>query len=153
MRSSSQLAGTAHRHLPIGENDDRNRPSIALVRQVGRLIIADVCQPPTKQLDLLRTKEGRPHSKVHLVPKPTGHIAGVINPPAAEKYNHWVNEDQPDDLQEWLAGAESRPGSWWQDWDKWLSEFSGEKVKARKPGDGDLPVIENAPGSYAKGRS
>ncbi|MEL7448104.1 MAG: class I poly(R)-hydroxyalkanoic acid synthase [Pseudomonadota bacterium] len=81
----------------------------------------------------------------------SGHIAGVINPPVAEKYNYWMNEDQPNDLDEWVAGAESRPGSWWPDWDNWLQQYSGERVPARTPGDGKLKVIEDAPGSYASG--
>jgi polyhydroxyalkanoate synthase len=83
----------------------------------------------------------------------SGHIAGVINPPSANKYNYWMNEEQPGDLDEWIDGAESHPGSWWGDWDRWLSGHSGTKVAARKPGDGKLAVIEDAPGSYAKTRS
>jgi len=80
----------------------------------------------------------------------SGHIAGVVNPPAAKKYNYWMNEDQPADLEEWLAGAESRPGSWWEDWSAWLSQYSGERVAARQPGDGRLAALEDAPGSYVK---
>jgi polyhydroxyalkanoate synthase len=80
----------------------------------------------------------------------SGHIAGVINPPNANKYNYWMNEAQPDDLDEWVAGAESHPGSWWNDWHDWLQEFSGELVEARTPGDGALPAIEDAPGSYVR---
>ncbi len=80
----------------------------------------------------------------------SGHIAGVINPPCANKYNYWMNEDQPDDLDEWLANAESHPGSWWNDWDQWLQQYSGELVAAREPGSGDLPALEDAPGSYVK---
>jgi len=83
----------------------------------------------------------------------SGHIAGVINPPAANKYNYWMNEDQPDDLEEWIAGAESNPGSWWNDWHEWLAPHSGKMVPARHPGDGDLAVIEDAPGSFAKAKS
>ncbi|MDH5260817.1 MAG: class I poly(R)-hydroxyalkanoic acid synthase [Gammaproteobacteria bacterium] len=83
----------------------------------------------------------------------SGHIAGVINPPCANKYNYWMNEEQPDDLDAWLAGAESRPGSWWDDWNTWLAPLSGEMVAARKPGDGELDIIEDAPGSYAKIKS
>ena len=83
----------------------------------------------------------------------SGHIAGVINPPAANKYNYWMNEDQPDDLDQWIAGADSHPGSWWNDWNRWLAPLSGEMVPARQPGSGGLAVIEDAPGSYAKTRS
>ena len=80
----------------------------------------------------------------------SGHIAGVINPPSANKYNYWMNEDQPDDLDEWVANAESHPGSWWNDWHDWLQNHAGELVEARSPGDGDLRIIEDAPGSYVR---
>ncbi len=84
----------------------------------------------------------------------SGHIAGVVNPPRAKKYQHWLNETDknPPTLAEWQAGAKEFPGSWWNDWDKWLSEKSGPKVPARVPGDGALPPIEDAPGSYVKVR-
>ncbi len=83
----------------------------------------------------------------------SGHIAGVVNPPNAHKYNYWMNEDQPDDLDDWIAGADYHPGSWWGDWHNWLQQYSGELVEARTPGSGALPVIEDAPGSYVKVRS
>ena len=83
----------------------------------------------------------------------SGHIAGVINPPNAHKYNYWMNEAQPTDLDDWIAGAEYHPGSWWGDWHSWLQQYSGELVEARVPGSGALPVIEDAPGSYVKVRS
>lgn len=84
----------------------------------------------------------------------SGHIAGVINHPDAKKYQHWRNETEtnPANVEDWIKGAKEYPGSWWDDWDKWLSEKSGEKVPARKPGDGKLKVIEPAPGSYVKKR-
>ena len=84
----------------------------------------------------------------------SGHIAGVVNPPSAKKYMHWLNETatNPPTLDEWRAGATEFPGSWWDDWDKWLSEKSGPKVAARVPGEGGLPAIEDAPGSYVKVR-
>jgi len=80
----------------------------------------------------------------------SGHIAGVINPPAKRKYQYWINADQPQDLEEWMAGATEHPGSWWPDWDQWLREYSGPQVLARVPGEGGLAVIEDAPGSYVK---
>ncbi|MBX3455914.1 class I poly(R)-hydroxyalkanoic acid synthase [Ferrovibrio sp.] len=84
----------------------------------------------------------------------SGHIAGVINPPRAKKYQHWVNDikTNPPSVEEWMQGATEHPGSWWEDWDKWLSKKSGAKVKARVPGDGKLKPIEPAPGSYVKKR-
>jgi len=83
----------------------------------------------------------------------SGHTAGVINPPDKNKYQYWLNKDQPKDLQEWLDGAEEHPGSWWPDWDRWLSKRSGKKVPARMPGKGELPALEDAPGSYVLNRS
>jgi polyhydroxyalkanoate synthase len=85
----------------------------------------------------------------------SGHIAGVVNPPRNKKYQHWLNETakNPPTLDEWKAGAQEFPGSWWNDWDKWLSAMSGPKVAARVPGEGGLPAIEDAPGSYVKVRT
>ncbi len=85
----------------------------------------------------------------------SGHIAGVVNPPRNKKYQHWLNETDknPPTLAEWQAGAKEFPGSWWNDWDKWLSALSGPKVPARVPGTAGLPPIEDAPGSYVKVRS
>jgi polyhydroxyalkanoate synthase len=82
----------------------------------------------------------------------SGHIAGVVNPPDAKKYNHWVNDKLPADPQAWLASAKSQDGSWWPDWAKWLAKHGGNKVAARKPGAGKLKPIEDAPGSFVKVR-
>jgi len=82
----------------------------------------------------------------------SGHIAGVINPPAAKKYAHWTNDATPPKAEDWLAGSTEHPGSWWPSWIEWLTPFSGEKVPARRPGDGKLKAIEDAPGSYVKAR-
>jgi polyhydroxyalkanoate synthase len=59
----------------------------------------------------------------------------------------------PKDHDSWLAGAKAHEGSWWPDWEKWLRKKSGAKVDARKPGEGGLKVIEDAPGSYVKARN
>ena len=83
----------------------------------------------------------------------SGHIAGVINHPAAKKYQHWTNAELPETPEEWQAGAEEHPGSWWPHWLTWLKPRSGKQVKARRPEDGPLGVIEDAPGSYVKVRS
>jgi polyhydroxyalkanoate synthase len=80
----------------------------------------------------------------------SGHIAGVVNPPAAHKYQYWTNDKLPPTVEEWQADATEHPGSWWPDWDKWLSRLSGKKVPARKPGDGKLKVLGDAPGTYVK---
>ncbi len=80
----------------------------------------------------------------------SGHIAGVINPPAAKKYGYWTNDALPPDPEDWIEGAEAHQGSWWPHWDRWLKARSGKRIPARVPGDGELPVIEPAPGSYVK---
>ena len=80
----------------------------------------------------------------------SGHIAGVINPPAAKKYQYWTNSKKTETLDGWRKGATEHPGSWWPDWDKWLSKLSGEKIPARHPGDGKLKVLGDAPGEYVK---
>ena len=75
----------------------------------------------------------------------SGHIAGVINPPAAGKYSHWVNTKVPKTPYAWLKESEEVTGSWWPDWDKWLARKSGPKVKARKPGAGKLKAMHRGP--------
>ena len=80
----------------------------------------------------------------------SGHIAGVINPPVAGKYCYWTKSNLADSPEEWFSGAKQYDGSWWNDWYKWCYRRAGGKVAARIPGEGDLPVIEAAPGSYAK---
>jgi polyhydroxyalkanoate synthase len=76
----------------------------------------------------------------------SGHIAGIVNPPAAKKYHFWTNDSLPATADEWLASATQQPGSWWDDWQRWIDERNGgEKVPARIPAN----AIEDAPGSYA----
>jgi polyhydroxyalkanoate synthase len=85
----------------------------------------------------------------------SGHIAGVVNPPAANKYCHWINDEPCGTLESFIAGAEEHKGSWWPDWLKWLKSQDPATVKAdgaRIPGKGKLKVIEDAPGSYVKAR-
>ncbi|MFC3693534.1 class I poly(R)-hydroxyalkanoic acid synthase [Chenggangzhangella methanolivorans] len=83
----------------------------------------------------------------------SGHIAGVVNPPAKMKYQHWVGGDVKGELSHWLDGAEERPGSWWPDWRAWLAAMDATMVPARTPGDGPYPALEDAPGSYVKVKS
>ena len=83
----------------------------------------------------------------------SGHIAGMINPPAANKYGHWTNDRVPDTADAWFAGAKQNEGSWWTDWRRWLTPFLGREVPARVPGKGRLKVIEPAPGTYARIRA
>jgi len=81
----------------------------------------------------------------------SGHIAGVINPPAPNKRSHWTNEDLPADPEDWFEGATEHKGSWWPDWGRWLSQFSGGLRSApAEPGNDRYQPIEPAPGSYVK---
>ncbi len=83
----------------------------------------------------------------------SGHIAGVINHPDAKKYQHWINTELPDTVEEWIDDAVEHPGSWWPHWNAWLAKRSGKQVKARIPGEGKLRVLGDAPGEYVKVRS
>jgi polyhydroxyalkanoate synthase len=83
----------------------------------------------------------------------SGHIAGVINPPAAHKYQHWENAALPPTFDQWMADAVESPGSWWPHWAQWLGSRSGDWIPARDPAKGRLPALEDAPGSYVKVKS
>ena len=83
----------------------------------------------------------------------SGHIAGVVNHPAATKYQHWTNDALPPTLEEWQEGAEQHPGSWWPHWAAWLHERAGDWVPARDPKTGPLKPVEPAPGAYVKVKS
>jgi polyhydroxyalkanoate synthase len=85
----------------------------------------------------------------------SGHIAGVVNPPSAQKYQYWINDRPSTTLGEFVEGAKEHKGSWWPDWLEWLKKQDPETVKAdgaRVPGKGKLKAIEDAPGSYVKAR-
>jgi polyhydroxyalkanoate synthase len=76
----------------------------------------------------------------------SGHIAGIVNPPAAKKYHYWTNDANPPTPEEWFASATQQPGSWWEDWQRWIAAQNGaDQVPARMPQN----AIEDAPGSYA----
>jgi polyhydroxyalkanoate synthase subunit PhaC len=82
----------------------------------------------------------------------SGHIAGVVNPPEGGKYSHWINDALPPDPEAWLSGATEIAGSWWPDWHRWILAHDRHQVEARQPGEGKLPPLEEAPGSYVKVR-
>lgn len=88
----------------------------------------------------------------HFVLGQSGHIAGIINPPEAGKYGYYLNDTDADTPEDWFQGAEHHRGSWWPQWQSWVSRFQGKDVVPRVPGDGQLDVIDAAPGSYVKKR-
>jgi polyhydroxyalkanoate synthase len=77
-----------------------------------------------------------------------GHIAGIVNHPAAKKRAYWVNENGDTDPEAWLSGATKFEGSWWVDWVPWLAEKSGEQVAPPPTGSDEYPPIMDAPGTY-----
>jgi polyhydroxyalkanoate synthase subunit PhaC len=85
-----------------------------------------------------------------LVVAGSGHIAGVVNPPEANKYQYWTNPEPAATVEDWFKGATEHAGSWWPDWLAWMATRSGAKIPAPKPGDGKLKPIEDAPGSYVR---
>ncbi|MFM9897814.1 PHA/PHB synthase family protein [Sphingorhabdus sp.] len=85
----------------------------------------------------------------------SGHIAGVVNPPAQMKYQYWTNDAAAPSLESFIAGATETKGSWWPDWIAWLTDKGNTRVPAtggRQPGQGTLKALESAPGSYVKAR-
>lgn len=79
----------------------------------------------------------------------SGHNAGVINPPAANKHGYWTNDALPDTADAWFAAADKQPGSWWTTWSEWrLKNGSTDTVPARKVGSGKYKKLEAAPGSF-----
>ena len=85
----------------------------------------------------------------------SGHIAGVVNPPAAKKYQYWTNAEPAESLESFLENAVEHAGSWWPDWVEWLTALDGAKVAAsgaRIPGCGNLCAVAEAPGEYVRTR-
>ncbi|MCA1771381.1 MAG: class I poly(R)-hydroxyalkanoic acid synthase [Halomonas sp.] len=86
----------------------------------------------------------------------SGHIAGIVNPPHKQKYGHWTNDQLPESHDAWFEGATFNEGSWWPHWQAWITKNGyadpdpKKMVAARQPGDGELSVIEPAPGRYVK---
>lgn len=84
----------------------------------------------------------------------SGHIAGVVNPPAKKKRSYWINPQTGNNAQAWFDGATEHSGSWWPQWATFLTEFGGKMVKApAKPGNASYRAIEPAPGRYVKVRA
>jgi len=82
----------------------------------------------------------------------SGHIAGIVNPPVANKYGYWLNPAAKlaESADAWFEGAVQQAGSWWTDWQAWVTAHEPEQVPARDPAKGKLKAIEEAPGSFVK---
>ncbi len=95
-----------------------------------------------------------PKGPVTFVLGGSGHIAGVVNPPHKNKYGYWTNGTLPETHDAWLEGAEFHEGSWWPHWQQWMTDNGyaddAKRVPARQPGDGELPLLEEAPGRYVR---
>jgi len=131
----------------LGTSIDTRRvdvPTYALATREDHIAPWASCWPVTRQF----------RGPVRFVLGGSGHIAGVINPPARGKYGYWTRADNaaatPDD---WLAGAEARTGSWWPDWAAWLADHAGPLVAARDPAAGGLAALDDAPGRYVRMRA
>ncbi|WP_443747601.1 class I poly(R)-hydroxyalkanoic acid synthase [Asticcacaulis solisilvae] len=124
-----------------GVNIDLKKVTIPIYEQAGR---EDHIAPATSVYKGSKLFGG----PVTYVLAGSGHIAGVVNPPAARKYMHWLNDAHPDTFEQWFAGAEEHAGSWWPHWAGWLGDRSGKMVPARDPAKGKLKPIMDAPGAY-----
>ena len=148
----------------------RNMYQENLLSQPGGITLAGVpidlrkvktpCLLPVDRARTTSRRGNRPMPATQLYSGPvkfvlaaSGHIAGVVNPPGKSKYGHWRNDTLPPSPDDWLKGAKSYDGSWWPDWNEWVSQYSGGDVAARKPGDGKLKPLADAPGTYVMVRS
>ncbi len=112
--------------------------------QAGR---EDHIAPPESVFRLLNHLQG----PTRFVLAGSGHIAGVVNPPSANKYQYWIGPKKAKSLNEFAEKAKEHSGSWWTDWIAWIEDHSDERVAAkgrRKPGSKSNPAIEDAPGRY-----
>ncbi|MCK2185584.1 class I poly(R)-hydroxyalkanoic acid synthase [Halomonas getboli] len=95
-----------------------------------------------------------PKGPVKFVLGGSGHIAGIVNPPHKNKYGFWTNDELPPTPEEWLEGAEAHEGSWWPNWQAWMTDNgyadAEKRVPARQPGDGELDILEPAPGRFVR---
>lgn len=105
---------------------------------------------PAKSVFLGSAAFGGP---VDFVMAGSGHIAGVVNPPAKPKYQYWTGGKPVGELEDWIAAAQEHPGSWWPYWATWIENQAPERVPARIPGDGKLAALGDAPGTYVLEKS
>ncbi|MGC3873567.1 class I poly(R)-hydroxyalkanoic acid synthase [Halomonas sp. GXIMD04776] len=95
-----------------------------------------------------------PKGPVTFVLGGSGHIAGIVNPPSKNKYGYWTNDELPNSADQWFENATFNEGSWWPHWQKWMTDNgyadTSKQVPARQPGEGELNIIEPAPGRYVR---
>ncbi|MFT4075675.1 MAG: class I poly(R)-hydroxyalkanoic acid synthase [Asticcacaulis sp.] len=137
---------TNHKLTLAGVDIDLKKVTIPIYEQAGR---EDHIAPPGSVYKGSKLFGG----PVTFMLAGSGHIAGVVNPPDAKKYMHWLNEAHPDTLKEWIDTAVEHPGSWWPHWAGWLNERAGKMVPARDPANGKLKPLMDAPGSYVMVKS
>ena len=143
--------------------ESRGRPASTIVEKGKRLSLGDVKVPvynlatredhiaPARSVFTGAQYFGGP---MRYVLSGSGHIAGVVNPPAKKKYQYWTGEvPHGEDVEAWLMTATEHPGSWWPDWLAWIKAQDATEVPPRQPGGGAYQPIEDAPGSYVKVRS
>jgi polyhydroxyalkanoate synthase subunit PhaC len=131
-----------------GEPIDLGKVALPAYIQAGR---EDHIAPPQSVWKIMQHFSGYKR----FVLAGSGHIAGVVNPPAAGKYQYWTNDEDAASLDDFIAGATEHKGSWWPDWLKWIRTWNPKEVPAtcaRTPGNGKLKAIEDAPGRYVKAR-
>jgi polyhydroxyalkanoate synthase len=131
-----------------GEPIDLSKIEVPSYIQAGR---EDHIAPPQSVWKIMGHFAGRKR----FVLAGSGHIAGVVNPPAAGKYQYWTNDEDSATLEDFVAGATEHKGSWWPDWLEWIRSVAPRQVPAtgaRVPGEGKLKAIEEAPGRYVKTR-
>jgi polyhydroxyalkanoate synthase len=91
---------------------------------------------------------------VRFILSSSGHIAAIINPPGNPRARYHVSDEYPATGEEWLQGATKHPGTWWEDWDQWLAERSGEtRIAPSKLGTRKFKVLDPAPGLYVRERA
>jgi polyhydroxyalkanoate synthase len=131
-----------------GEPIDLSKVAVPAYIQAGR---EDHIAPPQSVWKIMHHFTG----DKRFVLAGSGHIAGVVNPPAAGKYQYWTNDADAATLDAFIAGASEHKGSWWPDWFEWIRKLDPKEVPAtgaRVPGKGKLKAIEDAPGRYVKAR-
>jgi polyhydroxyalkanoate synthase len=147
------------RNCYLGNNITRGRAEIDDVRIDLRRVIVPIYNLATREDHIAPARSvflgsSSFGAEVRFVLSGSGHIAGVVNPPAKRKYQYWTGDTpRGDDIDTWLRNAAEHPGSWWTDWIAWIKAQDGEEVPARVPGGGKVVPIEDAPGSYVKVRS